>query len=135
VRYLAFDVGMRRTGAAFLDENIGIPLPLETIRHHSVEELLEAALPLIAARKTDKVILGLPLLPSGEEGSQSAFVRSVGNQLEAQGIAVEYRDERYSTPRRHSDKAARHSPPPSAYDGDAAAACSLLSGFGAGHSA
>ena len=35
MRYLALDVGTRRTGIAYLDEDVGVPLPLNTINHTS----------------------------------------------------------------------------------------------------
>lgn len=98
-RFLALDIGTKRTGVAFLDEDIQIPLPLETLHHNSVSSLLEQLATLIAERHIDQLIVGLPLLPSGEEGAQSTLVRSIAEQMQSRGWHVSFKDERYTTPR------------------------------------
>lgn len=113
-RTLALDIGTKRTGVAFLDEVTGIPLPLDTIAHTSVEELVAAVHRILGERKIDRLIVGLPLLPSGAEGSQARFVRSVASKLSSLSLPVEFKDERYTTPRSKAS------------DPDAAAACNLL---------
>ena len=125
MRYLALDVGTRRTGVAYLDSNIGIPLPLDTILHTSEKQVIDAVMTIIRERKIDRVIVGLPLLPSGVEGSQAAESRKIGMALQTAGITVDYRDERYTTPAPSQHKNAL---PTQKIDGDAAAACALLSG-------
>lgn len=121
MKVLALDIGTRRTGVAYLDSDVGIPLPLETLRHTSDDALVDAVLTIVRERKIDRVIVGLPLLPSGSEGAQAAVSRAIGARIAQRGIDVEYCDERYTTP-----KSISGSPPLSAYDGDAAAACTLL---------
>lgn len=104
---------------------MGIPLPLDTIRHKSERELIGAVQALIIERRIDEMLVGLPLLLSGAEGAQSAYVRACAAMLEQSGVRVRFVDERYSTPRR-SHMHSKHAPHPGAYDGDAAAACSLF---------
>ena len=116
-RYLALDIGTRRTGVAFADDDTGVPLPLDTIQHTSFEELEKKVLDLIAERSVDHVILGLPLLLSGEEGKQSAIVRAFASRLENSGISPQFVDERYTTP------------PQKGSDSDATAAFRLLETF------
>ncbi len=111
----------------WMDTSIGIPLPLDTVRHASEKELLGAVRAVIAEKKIDHVIVGLPKLPSGEEGAQAAMSRSVGAQLLKNGSPVQYVDERYSSPRSSQHK---HAIPASKIDGDAAAACSLIQAAG-----
>ncbi|MDD4627916.1 MAG: Holliday junction resolvase RuvX [Candidatus Peribacteraceae bacterium] len=113
---LALDIGKRRTGVAFYDSATAVPLPLDTIAHHSTEELLMHVAVLCKERKIDRIIVGLPLLLSGMEGEQSSFVRSVSEGLEALA-PVTFLDERYSTPRDRDS------------DPDAAAACGILTTF------
>ncbi len=125
MNYLALDIGSRRTGVAFLDEQVGIPLPLDTIRHRSVDALIGAIIQVARARSIDEIVVGLPLLLSGEEGSQSQFVRDCAKHLTDAGFSVRFTDERYSTPRRDTHYS-KHEPHPSLYDGDAASACALL---------
>ncbi len=124
MRTLALDIGTRRTGIAFLDTTIGIPLPLDTVHHMSEEELVSAVMEIIRHRKVETVIVGLPRLPSGEEGEQARESRKVGTLLASAGAAVEYRDERHTSPRSSQHK---HAIPTRKIDGDATAACALLS--------
>ncbi len=118
MRYLALDIGTRHTGTAYLDDAVGIPLPLDTVHHVSVDALIDAVLRIIKDRQIEKVIVGLPLLLSGEEGSQSRFVRTIAEMLEKRGLTVNFVDERFSSPRSKGKS--------QAFDGDAAAACQIL---------
>lgn len=124
MRLLALDIGTRRTGIAYLDTDVGIPLPLDTVEHQTQEELIEDVMKMYHDRKIDRVIVGLPKLLSGKEGSQSEISRCVGALLEKQGVTVTYADERYSTPRKAGHK---HALPDRFIDGDASAACAILS--------
>lgn len=114
---LALDIGMRRTGIAFCSGETDVPVALDTFAHTDTAALVEHVLALVRKRELDRIVCGFPLLLSGDEGSQCAFVKSVVDQLEASGIAVSLLDERYSTPNI------------SGIDGDAAAACQLLLTF------
>jgi len=98
MRLLALDIGKRRTGVAFFDEATGVPLPLDTLTHTSTDELLTLIETLVRERKIDRLIVGLPLLPSGKDGAQSEYVRSVAESLKERGMAVSLMDERYSNP-------------------------------------
>ncbi|MDD5623267.1 MAG: Holliday junction resolvase RuvX [Candidatus Peribacteraceae bacterium] len=98
-RILALDIGTRKTGVAFADESVGVALPLATLRHDSPEDLLGQVLSLMEERKAERLLVGLPLLPSGMEGTQAKLVREVVGKLEAAGVAVTLLDERYSNPR------------------------------------
>ena len=98
MRVLALDIGSRRTGVAYLDEETNIPLPLETLSHKSEIELLSKLESLIRERKIGRLIVGLPLLLSGKEGSQAKFVRDVMGKLNSLPVTVSFIDERFSTP-------------------------------------
>lgn len=112
---LCFDVGSKRTGTAFYDDRIDIVLPLSTIKHASPEALLTSVRELIAARGATLVVLGLPLLPSGERGAQAQSVDLLASKLT--GIDVVLFDERYTT---------HHRAPG---DPDATSACEILRTF------
>lgn len=114
MRLFALDIGMKRTGIAFVDTDNDIPLPLDTIVADDAEEMLSRVMDLIEARHVEAVVIGLPLLPSGDEGSQVEYVRECGEFLEEHGVSILYLDERYTTSQNTS------------FDGDARAACSLL---------
>ncbi len=126
VRFLAIDLGLRKTGLAWLDESVGVALPMDTFRHKSGDEILAHVLALISEKNIDQVILGLPLLPSGDEGSQTEIVKKFADRLRLAGANVRLQDERYSTPRAHSTRRTGAGPHASNFDDDAAAACALL---------
>lgn len=99
MRLLALDIGTRRTGVAFFDDRTGVPLPCRTIEHESEQELLEEVAQEVRARQAERVIVGLPLLPSGVSGEQADSVTIICDRLRAEGIDVVLLDERYSSPR------------------------------------
>ena len=113
--FLALDIGERRTGIAYSDEEYAVPLPLETFKHSSINELAKMVEELINERSITTLVVGLPLLPSGEEGEQAYSVRSTLAEFRIPStVTVELLDERYTTPRDvHTDP-------------DASAACTLL---------
>lgn len=114
IRFLSLDIGTRHTGVAHVDSALGVVMPLDTIDHASDEELLAAIQKLIQERHIDHLYVGLPLLPSGKDGSQAEIVRQILTKIESLGTPCSLIDERYTTPK--STKS----------DGNAAAACSLL---------
>lgn len=115
---LALDIGMKKTGAAFGDTKSGILMALQTIRHESTSELIKKIEEITREKKVDALLVGLPLLPSGEEGKQASLIRETAEEIERRtGISVEYIDERYTT--KNMPKAPKTDP-------DAKAACSLL---------
>ncbi len=117
MRLLALDIGMRRTGIAFVDSANGITLPLDTIITKHADEMIQKVIDIAKARNVQQVIVGLPLLPSGVEGSQTEYVRSCADQLTEHGVIVSFLDERYTTSKSQE------------FDGDARAACQLLDLF------
>ena len=115
---LALDIGMKRTGVAFSPGGTGIVMALDTIKHRSTQELVEALTKIATEKKFSAIVIGLPLLPQGGEGEQVFLVREVGKAIEAAlAIPVSFLDERYTT----SAKRERGT------DVDARAACDLLS--------
>ncbi|OIO53369.1 hypothetical protein AUJ46_05135 [Candidatus Peregrinibacteria bacterium CG1_02_54_53] len=96
---LAIDIGTKRTGIAYLDEDIGIPLPLTTLHHTGTEDLLTQLSSLIEQRSIDRLVVGLPRLLSGGEGAQARYVREIAEQMQKRGWPLSFRDERYTTPR------------------------------------
>lgn len=111
---LALDIGMRRTGVAFANVQMGVPLALDTIVHTSTSQLVVSVRAIVRERQIDAMVAGLPLLPDGSEGGQSAFVRSVVSALSILHIPISLLDERCTTTQG------------AATDPDATAAVSLL---------
>ena len=117
MKLIALDVGERRTGVAFFDSAIDFAIPLDTIHHTNELELLDAADAVLQARGVKDVVIGLPLLLSGVEGSQAKFAKMIGAQLATRGVSVDYIDERFTTDRQTPS------------DGDAKAACIVLNTY------
>jgi putative Holliday junction resolvase len=95
VRVLALDHGTARIGCAISDPTGTLVTPLPTIEPPEPRAVAE----LVAERGVEKVVVGLPLHLSGEEGSQAALTRTFAAELEAilEGVPVEAYDERLTT--------------------------------------
>lgn len=95
---LAIDHGDARVGLAATDE-FGIAAhPVETFDCRKGEPL-DRILEIIAERKIQSVVLGLPLRMDGSEGSSSTKVRKFGESLRARlgEIPLTLFDERFTT--------------------------------------
>jgi|SRR3989338_5134745 len=124
MRILALDIGTRRTGVAYFDDAVGFTLPLETIHHQSKMEFAEKVLSIAAEKKVEKIVVGIPYLPSGEEGSQADIVRDYAAILEEK-FEIHFVDERYTTPKRIAPKQGE----PQSSDSDQTAAIAILNAF------
>lgn len=95
---LAIDHGDARIGLAATDEfGIGTH-PVETIDCRKTE-IIPRILEVIAERKIQAVVLGLPLRMDGSEGTSSKKVRKFGKELRANlgDIPLTLFDERFTT--------------------------------------
>ena len=95
---LAIDHGDARIGLAATDE-LGIGThPVETIDCRKTE-IIPRILEVIAARKIQAVVLGLPLRMDGSEGTSSKKVRKFGKELRTNlgDIPLTLFDERFTT--------------------------------------
>jgi putative Holliday junction resolvase len=126
MRVLALDHGTVRMGCAISDPTGTLSTPLPVIEPPEPRAVAE----LVAEHGVERVVVGLPLHLSGEEGSQAALARSFCGELEAiLPVPVETYDERLTTrmadaSRRAGAGAAR----------DSIAAAHLLEAYLAGHS-
>ncbi len=97
-RILALDVGLRRIGRAVSDP-LGVTAQgLPTLVRQNLA--LDLAALCADARHYDISLwlLGLPLLPSGERGTQVSRIEELGNRLQqASQRPVEYWDERFTS--------------------------------------
>jgi putative Holliday junction resolvase len=97
-RMLAIDFGSHRIGVAVSDP-LGITAQqLPAIRREGDRKDIEAIATLADAYGADSVLIGLPLLPSGTEGTQAAKVRIFMQKVhERLGLPVIPWDERFTT--------------------------------------
>jgi putative pre-16S rRNA nuclease len=94
MRILALDYGIARTGCAISDPTGTLARPLPVIEPSEVRSVAE----LVSEFDVDRVVVGLPLHLSGEEGSQAEITRTFCDELEAVlDVPVETFDERLTT--------------------------------------
>ena len=94
MRVLALDHGTARIGCALSDPSGTLATPLPVIEPPEPRAVAE----LVAEHGVERVVVGLPLHLSGEEGSQAALARSFCAELEAMlDVPVETYDERLTT--------------------------------------
>lgn len=107
MRYLALDIGDKRTGLATGDSFTRVAAPagvIEVSRAAGEGEDLIRAIERAVARElgedptSGEVVVGLPLNMDGSEGPRAALMRSFGERLaERTGRAVHLADERLTT--------------------------------------
>ena len=98
MRRLALDIGNKRIGVAVSDITGLYAFPLTTIFRKNISNDIEKLYQLIIEKEANELIIGLPLLLSGEEGAQVRLVKSFVNLLNKKiDIPIYYIDERYST--------------------------------------
>jgi putative holliday junction resolvase len=94
MRVLALDHGTVRIGCAISDPSGTLATPLPVIEPPEARSVAELA----AERGVERIVVGLPIHLSGEEGSQAALARTFCAELEAiLDIPVETYDERLTT--------------------------------------
>jgi putative Holliday junction resolvase len=127
VRVLALDHGTARIGCAISDPSGTLATPLPVIEPPEARSVAE----MVAEHEVGRVVVGLPLHLSGEEGSQAALARSFCVELEALlEIPVEAYDERLTTRMAEASKREGASAP-----ADSLAAAHLLQAYLAGQAA
>ena len=107
MRYLALDVGRRHTGVAYVDTVLDVPLPLQTIHHQNQDELVRRVQELVSARNVETIIVGLPLLLSGDEGDEAIIVRGVAEAIgdACPSCSIRLLDERQTSKAFHGERA------------------------------
>jgi putative holliday junction resolvase len=127
MRVLALDHGTVRMGCALSDPSGTLATPLPAIEPPEPRAVVE----LVAEHGVERVVVGLPLHLSGEEGSQAGLARGFCAELEAVlSIPVETYDERLTT--RMADATRRGGATASR---DSIAAAHLLQAYLAGRAA
>lgn len=98
MRYLAIDLGDKRTGLATGDELTRFVAPLRVLEIPRGPALLDAIERAIREQEPGALVLGLPLNMDGSEGERAKLVRAFGTELaERTGLPVEYQDERLTS--------------------------------------
>ena len=74
MRRLALDIGNKRIGVAVSDITGLYAFPLTTIFRKNISNDIEKLYQLIIEKEANELIIGLPLLLSGEEGAKVRLV-------------------------------------------------------------
>jgi putative Holliday junction resolvase len=94
LRVLALDHGTVRIGAAICDPTGTLCTPLPVIEPPEPASVVT----LVREREVERVVVGLPIHLSGEEGSQAALARTFSDELTALlDIPVDTYDERLTS--------------------------------------
>lgn len=105
-RIAALDYGSRRIGLALAEVETGMAFARPAFRHRGRPAEFTALTEALTREGAERVVVGLPLLPSGEEGDQASRTRAFGELLAAAGFDVVYWDERLSTWQARADLSA-----------------------------
>jgi putative holliday junction resolvase len=94
LRVLALDHGTVRVGAAICDPTGTLCTPLPVIEPPEPRSVVD----LVREREVERVVVGLPVHLSGEEGSQAGLARTFADELSALlDIPVDTYDERLTS--------------------------------------
>jgi putative Holliday junction resolvase len=127
MRVLALDHGTARIGCAISDPSGTLATPLPVVE----PPVARAVADLVGKHEVERIVVGLPLHLSGEEGSQAALTRTFCIELEALvDVPVETYDERLTTRMAEASKREGAAAAP-----DSLAAAHLLQAYLAGQAA
>jgi len=127
MRVLALDYGTARIGCAISDPSGTLSTPLPVIEPPAPNSVAE----LVAQYEVERVVVGLPLHLSGQEGAQAELTRGFCAELESVlEVPVETYDERLTTRMAEASKREGASAAP-----DSLAAAHLLQAYLAGRAA
>lgn len=129
-RYLAIDLGGKRTGLAVGDDVTRIATPVDVLEIPPGPRLIEAIRRAIAEQGPDAIVIGLPLNMDGSEGAAAKSVRAFGAMLaEATSLPIEFHDERLTSRAAELDLAGLYTRKGKKRRLDAVAAARILSGY------
>lgn len=98
MRYLAIDIGLRRTGFALGDAELDLVQPLEVIEHAHEDAMLEAIDAVVAEQQPNALVIGLPLNMDDTEGPAATEARRIADLLRGRiGLEVHLQDERLTS--------------------------------------
>ncbi len=101
MKIMGLDYGSKTVGVAISDDLLLTAQPVETIKRDSEKKLrrtLSRIEELILEKHVQKIVLGLPLLPEGEEGERAEKTREFQTMLAKRtGLEIILVDERFTT--------------------------------------
>lgn len=102
MKIMCIDYGMARIGCAISDELGMIASPVGTVHEKYYPAQLEKVAQIVAQKKPEKIVVGLPKNMDGTEGSSAQLAREFAAALtEKTGVETLMVDERLSTVSAH----------------------------------
>jgi putative Holliday junction resolvase len=97
-RVMALDYGHVRCGVALSDPSGTLATPMPVVERAGTKKGLSRLADLVTSKGVDRVVVGLPLSLSGDEGPQAAETREFAERLARRiTVPVELYDERLTT--------------------------------------
>lgn len=90
MRWLGVDAGEARVGIAISDPDGRYAIPLEVVPASAAFPAIRA---VVQREAIGVIVVGLPRLPSGDEGEAARMARRLGTRLARLEVPVEYEDE------------------------------------------
>ncbi len=108
--WLAFDYGAWRIGVAVGEQMLGSARPLTTLQHRNAHQIQwDIVSRLLDEWRPVGLVLGWPVMDSGETYPVAEFIRRFGRRLEGRfNLPVRYVDERLSSENAQMLLTARH---------------------------
>ncbi|MBX3356544.1 MAG: Holliday junction resolvase RuvX [Phycisphaeraceae bacterium] len=98
MRYLALDIGAKRTGVAAGDDVVRLVQPLTVLQAPIGPPLLHALATLLCEHAPDALVVGLPLNMDGSEGPAAKSIQELARDLAAKfSLPVHLQDERLTS--------------------------------------
>lgn len=98
MKVLGIDYGEKRIGVAIGEMSVRLAFPRKSLKGSGeVDKDAEQISKLALDEECGLIVVGLPLLESGEEGEQARVSKELGAKLAAKGHSVTMWDERYTT--------------------------------------
>lgn len=98
MRYLAVDLGAKRTGIAAGDDVTRLVQPVEVLQVPRGPALMDALAKAVDRHGPDAIVLGIPINMDGTEGAAAKDVRTFAGDLAARtGLPVHLQDERLTS--------------------------------------
>ncbi len=98
MRYLAVDLGAKRTGLAAGDDVTRLVQPVEVLQVPRGPALMDALAKAVDRHGPDAIVLGMPLNMDGSEGAAAKDVRAFAAELAARTrLPVHLQDERLTS--------------------------------------
>jgi len=98
MRYLAVDLGDKRTGLAIGDDELRMAQPVCVLEIPIGGLLVEAIVKAIEEHGTDELVLGLPLHMDGSAGQRVAITKRFAEKLvTATNTKIHFQDERLTS--------------------------------------